>query len=112
MRVATPAIRLTEQGFEVIGARRNDVVQLNCVVAVDAFKVDALIVDVVCCEIVTCNGGTKATCFIHEDIPGFGLAMTKLERLPGFRPGWRDAVLLPPFAAKRTMLFRRADSPS
>ena len=47
---------------------------------------------------------------IHEELSGFDDAMASFETLPGFDHKWREAVILPPFAAKRTVIYSRADS--
>ena len=45
---------------------------------------------------------------IHEELAGFDTAMASFEILPGFDRRWREAVILPPFATNRTIVYSRA----
>jgi hypothetical protein len=76
--------------------------------AIVAYKIDELTTDLVCCDIVTGSSDGEQIRTIHEEIPGFSTFMTRFEALPGFNKQWRDAVILPPFAANRTTIYDRA----
>ncbi len=52
--------------------------------------------DLVCSDIVTGVGDGEQIRIIHEDPPGFDLAITRLEALPTFNRRWRDGVILQP----------------
>jgi hypothetical protein len=75
--------------------------------AIVAYKLDELTTDLVCCDIVTGAGHGKQIRTIHEELLGFDTAMKAFEALPGFDRQWREAVLLPPFATNRTVVYDR-----
>ena len=99
-----PEIIATDRGFAIVTARGADAVSVDEVSAIVAYKLDELTTDLVCCDIVTGAGDGEQIRTIHEELPGFDAAMASFETLPDFNRKWRDAVILPPFAANRTVI--------
>ncbi|OBS53994.1 hypothetical protein A8B73_02965 [Methylosinus sp. 3S-1] len=85
-------------------------ISLDEVSVVVAYKIDELTTDLVCCDIVAGPEGDEQIRTIHEEISGFENLMTRLEALPGFDRKWREAVILPPFAENRTIIYKRRDN--
>lgn len=83
-------------------------VSLDEVSAIVAYKLDEITTDLVCCDIVTGAGDGEQIRTIHEELLGFDAAMVGFDVLPGFDRKWRDAVILPPSAANRTVIYSRA----
>jgi hypothetical protein len=102
-----PEIVTTDNGFAVVTAKSTDTVSFDEVSAIVAYKLDELSTDLVCCDIVTGAGDGEQIRTIHEDLPGFDAAMKAFEDLPGFDCQWRNAVVLPPFATNRTIVYDR-----
>lgn len=105
-----PEVITTDNGFAIVTAKGTDAVSLDEVSAIVAYKLDELTTDLVCCDIVTGAGDGEQIRTIHEHLPGFDAVMVGFETLPGFDRNWRDAVILPPFAANRTVIYSRARS--
>jgi hypothetical protein len=105
-----PEIIITDNGFAIVTAKGTDAVSYDEVGAIVAYKLDELTTDLVCCDIVTCAGDGEQIRTIHEELPGFGAAMKSFESLPGFDREWRDAILLPPSATNRTVIYSRPAS--
>lgn len=103
-----PEIIATDRGFAIVTAKGTDAVSFDEVSAIVAYKLDELTTDLVCCDIVTGAGDGEQIRTIHKELPGFDGAMAGFETLPGFDRKWRDAVILPPFAANRTVIYSRA----
>jgi len=103
-----PEIIVTDNGFAIVQAKATDAVSLDEVGEIIAYKIDELTTDLLCCDIVTGSGDGQQIRTIHEEIPGFDALMVRFETLPGFNSKWRDAVILPPFAANRTTIYNRA----
>jgi hypothetical protein len=101
-------IIVTDNGFAIVTPKGIDTVSLDEVSAILAYKRDELATDLICCDIVTGPAGGEQVRTIHEEIPGFNAVMARLESLPGFDRQWRKAVILPPFAENRTIIFKRA----
>jgi hypothetical protein len=100
-------IAITDNGFTIFTPNGFDIVSLEQVSAVVAYKLDELTTDLVCCDIVTGSGDGEQIRTIHEELAGFDDLMAHLEILPGFDRKWREAVILPPFAENRTILYER-----
>lgn len=105
-----PEIIVTDKGFAIVTVKGTDAVSFDEVSAIVAYKLDELTTDLVCCDIVTGAGDGEQIRTIHEELPGFDNAMAGFETLPGFDRRWREAVILPPFAANRTVIYSRAAS--
>jgi hypothetical protein len=103
-----PEIITTDNGFAIVTTKGTDAVFLDEVTAIVAYKLDELTTDLVCCDIVTGAGDGEQIRTIHEELPGFHAAMASFEILPGFDRRWREAVILPPFATNRTIVYSRA----
>lgn len=103
-----PKIVTTDNGFAIVTAKNTDAVSLDEVRAIVAYKLDELTTDLVCCDIVTGAADGEQIRTIHEELLGFDAAMKAFEALPGFDRQWRDAVVLPPFATNRTVIYDRA----
>lgn len=103
-----PEIITTDNGFAIVTAKGTDAVSFDEVRAIVAYKLDELTTDLVCCDIVTGAGDGEQIRTIHEELPGFDAAIKRFESLPGFDRQWRDAVVLPPFATNRTVIYDRA----
>lgn len=103
----TSEIIATDNGFAIVTAKGTDAVSLDEINAVIAYKLDEITTDLVCCDIVTGVGDGEQIRTIHEELPGFDLAMARLEALPAFNQMWRSEVILPPFATNRTTIFSR-----
>lgn len=101
-------IIITDNGFAIVTAKEVDAVALDEVRAIVAYKLDELTTDLVCCDIVTGAGADEQIRTIYEELPGFDAAMKSFETLPGFNRQWRDAVILPPFATNRTVVYDRS----
>lgn len=102
-----PEIIATDNGFAIVTAEGTDAVSLDEVSAVVAYKIDELTTDLVCCDIVTGVGDGEQIRTIHEELPGFDVAMARLETLAAFNRTWRNEVILPPFATNRTTIYSR-----
>jgi len=102
-----PEIVTTDNGFAIVTAKGADAVSFAEVSAIVAYKLDELTTDLLCCDIVLGAGDGKQIRTIHEELPGFDTAMKAFEALPGFDRQWREAVLLSPFAMKRTVVYDR-----
>lgn len=102
-----PEIVITDNGFAIVTAKGTDAVSFAEVSAIVAYKLDELTADLVCCDIVTGAGDGKQIRTIHEELLGFDAVMKAFEALPGFDRRWRDAVVLPPFATNRTVVYDR-----
>lgn len=102
-----PEIIAIDRGFAIVTAKGTDAVSFDEVSAIVAYKLDELTSDLVCCDIVTGAGDGERIRTIHEELPGFDAAMAGFETLTGFDRKWRDAVILPPFAANRTVIYSR-----
>jgi len=100
-------ITSTDSGFAIVTQKGTDTVSLDDVSAVIAYKIDELTTDLVCCDIVTSSGEGEQIRTVHEELPGFENLMARLEALPGFNRKWREAVILPPFAENRTIIYER-----
>jgi hypothetical protein len=72
--------------------------------AVTFYKRDELCTDLICCDVEI--GGLSW--FFHEEAEGWDLLLRHLERLPGFRTDWYQAVAQPPFASCITTAFDRS----
>jgi len=103
----TPNIIATENGFAIVTAKGTDAVSLGEINAVVVYKLDEITTDLVCCDIVTGAGDGEQIRTVHEELPGFDLAMARLEALPAFNRMWRDEVILPPLATNRTTICSR-----
>ncbi len=103
----TPKIITTDNGFAIVTAKGTDTVSLEEIKTIFAYKLDEITTDLVCCDIVTGVGDGEQIRTIHEELPGFDVAMARLEALPAFNQMWRDDVLLPPFATNRTTIYSR-----
>ncbi|MEH3101239.1 hypothetical protein [Sphingomonas adhaesiva] len=103
-----PEIVITDNGFAIVTAKSADAVSLDEVRAIVAYKLDELTTDLVCCDIVTSAADGEQIRTIHEELLGFDAAMKAFEALTGFDRQWRDAVVLPPFAMNRTVIYDRA----
>lgn len=103
-----PEIVTTDNGFAIVTVKSTDAVSFDEVSAIVAYKLDELTTDLVCCDIVTGAGDGEQIHTIHEELLGFDAAMKAFEALPGFDRQWRDAVVLPPFATNRTVVYDRA----
>jgi hypothetical protein len=73
-----------------------------------ACKLYELTTDLVCCDIVTSTANGEQMRTIHKELLGFDAAMNAFQTLPSFTRQWRDAVVLPPFATNRTVIYDRA----
>ncbi|WP_242201487.1 hypothetical protein [Sphingomonas hankookensis] len=102
-----PEIITTDNDFAIVTAKATDAVSFDEVSAIVAYKLDELTTDLVCCDIVTGAGNGEKIRTIHEELPGFDATMKRFESLPGFDRQWRDAVILPPFATNRTVIYSR-----
>lgn len=102
-----PEIIATDNGFAIVTATGTGAVSLDEVKAVIAYKRDQFTTDLVCCDIVTGAGGGEQIRTIHEELPGFDLAMARLQALPDFSQTWRADVILPAFATNRTIIYSR-----
>ena len=80
-----------------------DQLPLSQIKTVTFFKRDELTTDLICCEVEV--GGQ--TWFFHEEANGWARLVAHLEKLPGFRSDWFDAVAHPLFAASATVAFDR-----
>jgi hypothetical protein len=76
---------------------------LTAVDKVAFFKLDELATDLICCEV----EASGKVWFFHEEADGWEGLISYLEQLPGFRPDWYQAVVLPPFARSETVAFAR-----
>ena len=103
-----PEIIVVDNGFAIVRAKATDVVSLDEVADIIAYKIDELTSDLVCCDIVIGSGDGQKIRTIHEDSPGFDGLMAFFETLPGFNPKWHDAVIFPPFATNRTTIYNSA----
>lgn len=103
----SPEIIATDNGFAIVTAKGADAVSLDEINAVVVYKLDEITTDLVCCDIVTGVGDGEQIRTIHEELPGFDLAMARLEALPAFNQTWRDEVTLPPFTTNRTTIYSR-----
>lgn len=103
----TTRIIAIEDGFALVSATRRESILLDEIGAVLAYKVDELTTDLVCLDIVTRVGESEKVHTIHEELPGFDLALTSLEALPAFNRKWREAVILPPFATTPVTIYYR-----
>lgn len=103
-----PKIVTTDNGIAIVTAKSTDAVSLDEVRVIVAYKLDELTNDLVCCDIVTGAADGEQIRTIHEELLGFDAAMKAFEALPGFDRQWRDAVVSPPFATNRTVIYDRA----
>lgn len=103
-----PEIVTTGDGFGIITAKSTDAVALDEVSAIVDYKLDELTTDLVCCDIVTGAGDGEQIRTIHAELLGFDAAVKAFDALPGFDRQWRDAVVFPPFATNRTIIYDRA----
>jgi hypothetical protein len=67
------------------------------------YKCDELTTDLICCDVEACG----QTWFFHEEAEGWGDFVHYLERLPGFRRDWYEAVVQPTFARSETIAFTK-----
>ncbi len=79
-----PRIVAVDDGFAIIAGWRVDRIGLDQIIIVVAFKVDELTTDLICCDIVTDHGAGRTIRTIHEEIPGFTIALDRLAILAGF----------------------------
>jgi len=100
-----PEIIVIEHGFAIVTLKGTDKISFDEVSAIIAYEIAELTTDLVCCDIVTGFGNGEQVQTIHEELTGFEAAMMRLEALPGFDRQWREAVILPPFAANRTIIY-------
>jgi len=101
------SIAIQADGFTLHDGMMRRFFGLDDVAEIVIYKRDELTTDLICCDITTQSNGTPRTWFVHEDTSGFEELMRFFETLQGFRSNWRQEVVLPPFAAKRTVVFRR-----
>lgn len=83
-------------------------IDFDDVTRMEAYKRDELTTDLICFDVTTGSGTKIATWFIHEELAGWQDLVPRLEQLPGFRGDWYAAIVQPPFAENRTVVFRRA----
>lgn len=81
-----------------------DLLPLARIDSVTFYKRDELTADLICCE-VEADGRTW---FFHEEAEGWALLLQHLERLPGFRTDWYEAVAQSPFEGCATVAFDRS----
>lgn len=81
-----------------------DRLALQRIDSVTFYKRDELTTDLICCD-VEIDG---MTWFFHEEAEGWALLLRHLERLPGFRTDWYEAVAQPPFESCVTIAFDRS----
>jgi hypothetical protein len=67
------------------------------------YKREEITTDLICCDVEA--AGHVWT--FHEEASGWADLIAHLSALPGFRPGWYEAVVSPPFAASETVAFDR-----
>jgi hypothetical protein len=103
-----PEIITIGNGFAIVTAKRTDAVSYDEVSAILSYKLDELTTDLVCCDIVTGADDGQEIRTIHKELPGFDAVMKGFESLPGFDRQWRNAVVLPPFATNRTVVYKHA----
>jgi hypothetical protein len=102
-------ITCTKGGFTVESRAKTEFVAgFDEVAKITIWKHDDVTTDLVCFEIELLNGEPYV---VHEDMPGFEMLIEKLVDLDGFDRGWRDKVILPPFAANTLVAYERASLP-
>jgi hypothetical protein len=94
----------TADSFAVEDGARTLIVRLDEIERVEIYKRDELTADLVCFDIVLANGDRLT---LHEGIPGFDSMVEALARLAGLAIGWRDTVILPPFAPNPLVAYVR-----
>jgi hypothetical protein len=67
------------------------------------YKRDELTSDLICCDVAV---GGKVWTF-HEELVGWDILISHLQRLPGFSADWCAAASQPPFATSETVAFSR-----
>ena len=78
-------------------------VPLGEVRRVTFYKRDEITTDLICCDVVA---GDRVWTF-HEELAGWDLLLSHLDRLPDFRRDWFASVSQPAFAASETIAFAR-----
>jgi hypothetical protein len=102
-----PELVTADIDFAIVTSKGVDKISFDEISVVVAYKVDEFTTDLVCCDIVTGSEGGEQIRTIHEEISGFETLMSRLEALPGFDRKWREAVIPPPFAGNRTIIYQR-----
>ena len=100
-----PIITSMADGFAVEDGARTLIIRLDEIEQVEIYKRDELTIDLICFGIVLEDGDRI---MLHEDIPGFDSMVEVLEQLAGFATGWRDTVVLPPFAPNALVAYVRS----
>jgi hypothetical protein len=88
---------------ELINQNVIEQLPLDQIEQVTFYKRDEITTDLICCD-VELNGQTWS---FHEEAIGWDSLLHHLERLPGFKSDWYEAVVQPPFAASGTVAFKR-----
>ena len=91
---------------EVISPATIGELPLAAIERVTFYKRDELCSDLICCDVEI--GGR--TCFFHEETEGWERLLRHLEKLPGFRSDWFEAVSQPPFECCATIAYERGEA--
>lgn len=110
MAIWRERLRNLQTAWAVVGKRRDRIpddfreqLPLADIEKVTFYKRDELTTDLICCDVEA--RGQKW--FFHEEAERWAQFRHHLERLPGFRKDWYEAVVQPPFAATETIAFIR-----
>jgi hypothetical protein len=98
-------VEATREGLRCSGSREG-VFTINWgnILEIEGFKRDRVTTDLICLAIRYYEGGGK-TVEINEDMEDFDDAVTGLERQEFLGSNWQKFVTLPPFQARRVVLF-------
>jgi hypothetical protein len=74
---------------------------------IEGFKRDQITSDLICL-LIRYDDGAEKTVEINEDMEGFGVVESELERRKFLKSSWREYVTLPPFQQRKFVLFTSA----